>query len=94
MEAVQKVVDAHMWEIRQCYEGALVRTPSLAGKLVFEWTIGTDGNVKSTKTKQSTMPTAEVGDCIRGKLVNWHFPLPKGGVVVVSYPFLFNAVGS
>ena len=94
MEAVRKVVDAHMGAIQRCYEGALIRNPSISGKVTFEWTIGTDGGVKSTKTKISTLPSNDVVECIRESLVTWRFPQPKGGVVVVSYPFLFNSVGN
>ena len=94
MEAVRKVVDAHMGAIQRCYEGALIRNPSIAGKVTFEWTIGTDGNVKTAHTKLTTLSSNDVVDCIRDSLITWHFPSPKGGVVVVSYPFLFNAVGN
>lgn len=94
MDAVRKVVDSRMGAIQRCYEGALIRNPSIAGKVVFEWTIGTDGLVKTAKTKISTLPGSEVVDCIRESLVTWRFPPPRGGVVVVSYPFLFNSVGN
>jgi len=94
MDAVRKVVEAHMGAIQRCYEGALIRNPSIAGKVTFEWTIGTDGSVTTAKTKVSTLPSNEVVDCIRSSLVTWRFPQPKGGVVVVSYPFLFNSVGN
>lgn len=53
-----------------------------------------DGNVKIAKTTTMDMPTSEVATCIHAGLVKWHFPAPKGGLVVVSYPFMFNAVGS
>ena len=94
MEAVRKVVDAHMGAIQRCYEGALIRNPSIAGKVTLEWTIGTDGSVTKAGTKLATLNSNEVIDCMRSSLVTWRFPAPKGGVVVVSYPFLFNSVGN
>jgi pSer/pThr/pTyr-binding forkhead associated (FHA) protein len=94
MEAVRKVVDAHIGAVTRCYEAGLIHTPGLTGKLVLEWTIGTSGEVKVIKTKASTLDSNDVIGCITDSLRTWHFPSPKGGVVVVSYPFLFNAVGN
>ncbi len=94
MEAVRKVVDAHISAITRCYEAGLIHTPGLTGKVVLEWTIGTSGEVKVIKTKVATLESNDVIGCITDSLRTWHFPAPKGGVVIVSYPFLFNAVGN
>ena len=40
-EAVAKTINAHLQEVRGCYERALLKDPGLAGKVVLEWTIGT-----------------------------------------------------
>ena len=45
------------------------------------------------KTKQNTLATPAVAMCISAKIKSWTFPQPKGGVVVVTYPFIFNTVG-
>ncbi len=93
MEAVRRVVDEHIAEIQQCYENALLRTPGLTGKVVLEWTIGLSGGVERVTTKVSTLRSPGVAGCAVESLRRWRFPRPKGGVVVVSYPFLFNSVG-
>ena len=92
-EAVAKTVNAHLQEVRACYERALLREPGLAGKVVLEWNISTAGKVVSAKTKTSTLSNASVEGCILQNLKGWTFPPAKGGVVIVSYPFLFNSVG-
>jgi len=94
MEAVRKVVDEHINEVRQCYESGLIRNPGVVGKVVLEWTIGTSGSVTQVKTKSATLDSPPIVNCILDRLKNWRFPAPKGGVVVVSYPFLFNSVGN
>jgi hypothetical protein len=94
MAAVRKVVDANMRDIQRCYERALLRNPRLAGKVTLEWTIGTDGSVTRAGTKLATLDSPEVIECMRASLVTWRFPEPKGGPVVVTYPFLFNSVGN
>jgi outer membrane biosynthesis protein TonB len=92
-EAVAKVVNAHLQEVRACYERALLREPALAGKVVLEWTISTGGQVSTAKTKTSTLKSSAVEACILQSLKLWQFPPAKGGIVIVSYPFLFNSVG-
>jgi outer membrane biosynthesis protein TonB/pSer/pThr/pTyr-binding forkhead associated (FHA) protein len=92
-EAVAKVVNAHLQEVRSCYERALLREPALAGKVVLEWTISPGGKVTTAKTKSSTLKSSAVEACILQSLKSWQFPPAKGGIVIVSYPFLFNSVG-
>lgn len=92
-EAVAKVINSHLQEIRGCYERALLKDPSLAGKAVLEWTISTSGGVVSVKTKSSTLRSSAVEGCILRAIKGWRFPRAKGGNVIISYPFVFNSVG-
>lgn len=92
-EAVARTVNAHLQEVRACYERALLKEPGLAGKVVLEWTISLSGEVATAKTKTSTLHNSAVESCILQDLKSWRFPPAKGGLVIVSYPFLFNSVG-
>jgi outer membrane biosynthesis protein TonB len=92
-EAVARVVNSHLQEVHACYERALLKDPGLAGKVVLEWTISTDGRVVAAKTKSSSLRNASVEACILSNLKTWTFPPAKGGVVIITYPFLFNSVG-
>ncbi|WP_225409852.1 AgmX/PglI C-terminal domain-containing protein [Stigmatella hybrida] len=92
-EAVAKVINSHLQEVHACYERALLKDPGLAGKVVLEWTIGGNGRVAAAKTKSSTLRNSAVESCILSNLKTWAFPSPKGGVVIITYPFLFNSVG-
>ncbi len=92
-EAVAKVINSHLQEVHACYERALLKDPGLAGKVVLEWTIGTNGRVAAAKTKSSSLRNRSVEACILSSLKTWAFPAPKGGVVIISYPFIFNSVG-
>lgn len=92
-EAVAKVINSHLQEVYGCYERALLKDTGLAGKVVLEWTIGGSGSVVTAKTKSSTLRNGSVEACILSSLKKWNFPAPKGGVVVISYPFIFNSVG-
>lgn len=92
-EAVAKVINSHLQEVYGCYERALLKDTGLAGKVVLEWTIGAGGSVVAAKTKSSTLRNGAVEACILSSLKKWTFPAPKGGLVIISYPFIFNSVG-
>ncbi len=92
-DAIAKVVRQHLREIQYCYEKNLLLNSKLAGKLIMEWTIAITGSVSVVKTKSNTMATPAVAMCISAKIKRWKFPRPKGGIVVVSYPFIFNSIG-
>jgi hypothetical protein len=92
-EEIQKVVAQHLREIQYCYEKNLLLNPNLTGKVIMEWTIALSGAVSIVKTATSTMQTPAVAMCISASISKWMFPAPRGGTVVVTYPFIFNQVG-
>ena len=92
-EEVARVINKHLSEVQYCYERALIKQPGLKGKLVLEWTIQRNGSVGRVKQKLATLKSSAVSSCIINKLKRWRFPKPRGGVVVVSYPFIFSSVG-
>ena len=94
-DEVGKVIHQHMSEIRYCYESAMVRNPSVQGKLVVDFSIDSRGIVRrNASTKESTLKDPRLDDCILRRLVTWKFPKPKGGVdVAVIYPFIFKPLG-
>ncbi len=92
-EVIRRVILSHRIEIRYCYEKQLSATPNLAGKVKIQFVIGADGRVTTARAMRSTLPDPEVGRCIVSKVRTWTFPKPRGGgVVVVTYPFLFKPV--
>jgi hypothetical protein len=87
------VINEHIREVQYCYEKTLISNAGLQGKLVVEWAIDQSGSVSRVRQKMSTLQSPQVFECISSKLRRWTFPKPKGGIVIVSYPFIFNSVG-
>ena len=88
---IDEVIKRHMNAIRYCYQRELTKTPSLAGKIVIKFVIAKDGSVSSANVKTSTMSNSAVESCVSGRFMRMQFPQPKGGgIVIVSYPFLFS----
>jgi serine/threonine protein kinase len=88
--AVYKVIDRHSGQLQGCYERRLMANPGLAGKLVYNWTVKTNGRVKSVRERSSTLGDAKVSQCVAGVIKKMKFPRPKGGEVEISYPFMFQ----
>ncbi len=88
---IDAVIKRNSNQIRNCYQRELTRDPSLAGKIVAKFTISKDGTVSKSEIKSSSMGNAAVESCISERIMRFQVPEPKGGgVVVVSYPFMFS----
>jgi tetratricopeptide (TPR) repeat protein len=88
---IDAVIKRHIHQIRYCYQRELTKDPNLGGKLVVKFVISKDGSVSKASTKKSTMGSKAVEECINSRFMRFRFPEPKGGgIVIVSYPFIFS----
>ena len=88
---IDAVIKRNMNQIRYCYQRELTNNPNLSGKITVKFVIAKDGTVSSASTKSSTMGSPAVESCINGRFLEFQFPEPKGGgIVIVSYPFIFS----
>lgn len=76
---------------KYCYEVALKTNPKLSGKVAVHFTIGPTGEVAKASIRSDTLRELSVAACLVKVMRTLRFPPPKhGGVVVVTYPFLFE----
>ncbi len=87
--AIDAVVKRRLNQIRYCYERELQREPTLAGKLVVQFTIAKDGSVAVAQVGDSDLGSPTVEQCVVGRFLGMQFPESPSGVVVVTYPFRF-----
>ena len=93
-EIIRRIVQEHASQIRYCYEKELTRTPGIYGKIKMKWVINGEGKVTQSLTEETQMKNANVENCLATKIKTWVFPKPKGGgIVIVSYPFVFKQSG-
>jgi hypothetical protein len=84
---------------KECYEAALERDPKLAGKLVFSFVIAGDEDVGGIVESAELDPSSTLVEkglvyCLRESLLSLSFEPPEhGGVVTVTYPFVFSPDG-
>ncbi len=91
-EAIDRVILRHMNQLRYCYQRELTKDPDIAGKIVVKFTIAADGTVSAASIKSTTMNNESVENCVTGRFMRMAFPEPNGGgIVIVSYPLLFES---
>ncbi len=87
--AVNRVLRRRSRDVERCYERGLNSNPGLGGRVVVQFTIGTDGRVSNAR-----LPTNEVGssvgNCILGRVRRWRFPEPDGGTVTVRKAYVLS----
>ena len=89
---IDQVIRRHMNQIRYCYQRELQKNPTLAGKVVVGFTIAADGTVSAAEIKATTLGNEAVEQCVIGRFERMEFSEPTGGgIVIVSYPLLFEA---
>lgn len=92
---IARIIKKHYSQIRYCYQKELNKNPKLYGKISIKFTISPRGTVSSSVAKVSTMKNFQVEQCVAKTIKRIIFPRPKGGgIVVVTYPFIFKAEGS
>lgn len=84
---IRRYIRRKLSHIRHCYERELLVSPTLEGKVVATFTIDSQGIVIDAKTEGMN---EKVCTCITEAVKTIQFPKPKGGVVNVSYPFVFK----
>ncbi|NCN27103.1 AgmX/PglI C-terminal domain-containing protein [bacterium] len=94
-EEIERVIRAHINEIKACYQAELQRNPSVFGKIKLQWTIIGGGKATAVSTAQNTTGSSALVNCIKARLRTWTFPSPRGGsTATVDYPWLFKPKGS
>ena len=89
--AILKILEKNMQKFQYCYEKALLKNASLAGQLTMEWTIETSGSTTHVKVVKSQLNNGSLHQCMNTELSRISFPNPKGGAVIVKYPFAFSS---
>lgn len=61
-----------------------------AGRLVVELEIGLDGHVVRTSAKESNLANPMLQTCLLTAVRRLRFPVPEGGTVITTHPFIFQ----
>lgn len=89
-EVIQQVVRKNFGAFRACYEGGLQRNSKLEGTVTVQYVINPDGTVQGAADDHSTLPSADVVQCVVDGFGRLTYPPPEGGYVTVVYPIQFS----
>lgn len=79
---------------KRCYERRLADIPDLRGAVSVHFRITPDGTVDRSLVVEDTVDP-QVAACAAARMTELEFPKPRGGgIVVVTYPFVFAASGA
>lgn len=92
-EALASYVRTRKSAIQGCYERELKRSPTLKGKVVVRFTIGTNGRASDIEIEENTLGSEAVASCIKTVIRGWNFPFKPPSEVPVAYPFVFAPAG-
>jgi hypothetical protein len=76
-----------------CYEREQPTTANLGATILVRFTIAETGRVIASEVVASKVGNPRLETCIAQKFLEWTFPKPKGGIVVVTYPVGFKMAG-
>ncbi|MDP3275720.1 MAG: AgmX/PglI C-terminal domain-containing protein [Deltaproteobacteria bacterium] len=89
-DSIRRVVQQHLGEIRHCFEQALVRNASAAGRVAVRFVIDPNGAVLGAMIDSNDMGDALLGRCASDAFRRWTFA-PASSVVTVTYPLMMRA---
>ncbi len=88
-DSLQRTLRRKRADIERCYERALAGDPELSGRILIEFTIGSDGRVSSATLRENSVGSS-VGSCIEGRVRRWRFDPPEGGNATVRVPYILE----
>jgi len=90
-EVIPRIIRTHFDEVKSCYDQELYRQPTLAGRILVQFTIAPSGKVSAASVLQSTLGNAYVESCVVAAVRRWEFPKPLDHLpVTFSYPFILS----
>jgi hypothetical protein len=92
-EAIRRIIRQNFGRFRSCYESGLHANQTLAGRVTVRFVIGRDGSVSSVEDGGSDLGDPAVVSCVVRAFYGLSFPQPEGGIVMVTYPLVFESSG-
>lgn len=87
---IMQVVRRNLRAVRSCYERELAKQPTLSGRLLVSMVVQEDGSVREAVVEHSSFNQPQLDACVVKRISAWRFPRPRGGLVVIKYPFVFR----
>lgn len=89
---MREAIRSNSFHVTLCYNEALRKDPSLHGRVVLTFTVGTQGRVITARVEQTDVPDPSLLACIVDSTKDWRFPEPLGDEsnVLVTKTFILT----
>lgn len=88
-DEIYSVVEANYRELRHCYQQALEKNPSLAGRIDVNLIVEASGRPSQVCSGASTLPNSRVVACVIRSFAGFRFPEQEGQMAGI-YPITFS----
>ena len=89
-ESIERIVRLRYGRIRSCYDAALLRNPTLAGRAAVRFLIREDGAIERVTDSGSEIRDKGLLFCVVRAFQSLQFPESKSGTTTVVYPIRFD----
>ena len=89
-EVIQRVVHLNEGRMRACYNAALGRDPTLAGRVTTTFVIRPDGTVRGASAN-AEIADPQIGPCFAAAFAALTFGPTEGASVRVVYPMMLSS---
>ena len=91
-EVVRRVIWVHINQIKYCYQQALFKQPTLAGRMVVNFQVNPLGQVLELQVRETNLQSPQLLSCISDSMRGWEFPPTPSydGITEINYPFVLR----
>ncbi len=89
-KAILRVVRFHIHEVKSCYERERTYAPLLPSQLIVKFAVASQGQVVASFVLRPTDLPPRAERCITDAFRRLHFSQPRGGLAVITLPFLLK----
>lgn len=91
-DVIRRVIWVHINQIKYCYQQALFKQPTLAGRMLVNFQVSPQGQVLELSIRESTLQSPQLLSCVSDSMRSWEFPPTPtyDGVTEINYPFLLR----
>jgi hypothetical protein len=91
-DVVRRVIWVHINQIKYCYQQALFKQPTLAGRMVVNFQVNPQGQVLELSVRETTLQSPQLMSCVSDAMRGWEFPPTPtfDGIIEINYPFLLR----
>ena len=92
LKPITKYVKTRMGAFRNCYHMVLKKNPGVAGKIVIEFELQSDGKPAKIKFIQNTINNDKLWLCLKSRIARWRFPKPGEETLTIQLPMFFRYI--